>query len=179
MSLAFDLKFILSYDKKIFIYSYFAKILFKKDKNGYLIWSHIFLSVIKWAYNSSLLFYHIIRFLNMKYFWHSWMNPSYLYIIFMYYQIWFVNISFKISSLLLVYSFHLKHLSLTSFDNGEGFPSFIRLYSHVFPEVWKELPYKFIWVTLTSEKSEERSLITLFISYNMFYSFSGVNFSNL
>ena len=47
MSLAFDLKFILSYDKKIFIYSYFAKILFKKDKNGYLIWSHIFLSVIK------------------------------------------------------------------------------------------------------------------------------------
>ena len=47
MSLAFDLKFILSYDKKIFIYSYFAKILLKKNKNGYLIWSHTFLNLIK------------------------------------------------------------------------------------------------------------------------------------
>ena len=110
LSLAFDLKFTLSYDKKIFIYSYFAKTLLK-NKNGYLIWSYIFLNLIKWAYNFSLLFQHIISFLNMKYFWHSWMNPSYLYyIIFMYYRIWFVNILFKISSLLLVYSFHLRQL---------------------------------------------------------------------
>ena len=32
MSLAFDLKFILSYDKKTFIYSYFATILLKKKR---------------------------------------------------------------------------------------------------------------------------------------------------
>ena len=44
MSLAFDLKFILSYDKKTFIYSYFATILLKKKEWIFDLVIHLFKS---------------------------------------------------------------------------------------------------------------------------------------
>lgn len=112
--------------------------------------------------------------------WHSWMNPNYLSpILFMYYWILFVNILFRIF-LITGLQFSFVELSLTSFGNCDGFPSFIRLYDSLIiswrserilllnhlddPDVWEE---------------ERESLITLLISCYIFLFFFWGHFGNL
>lgn len=51
-------------------------------------------------------------------------------------------------------------LSLTSFDNGDGFPCFIRLSVSLFFEVWKEFPYEIILGDPDIREEEGESLIT-------------------
>lgn len=164
----------------IFIYSYFTRISFLKIRMGIGIGHMPFSNLTRWVCDFSLLFYYIIRFLNMEPSWHSWMNPNYLSpILFMYYWILFVNILFRIF-LITGLQFSFVELSLTSFGNCDGFPSFIRLYDSLIiswrserilllnhlddPDVWEE---------------ERESLITLLISCYIFLFFFWGHFGNL
>ena len=91
---------------------------------------------------------YVIRFLNMELSWPSWMNPSWLHHIFMYY--WIFHLRF--SPLLLVYSFYLWNylwqVLITVMDFHLSLGSLVAYFLKC------DFPCEIIQVSLTSERRE-------------------------
>lgn len=130
MRLASDLRFSLAVTSRKCSFILFLLSLGFKTKEQILYFVTCLFKSIKGAYDFSLLFCYIIRFLDMEPSWRSWMNPSCLCHIFMYNWISCVHILFKIFLIIIGLVFICETI-WTSFGNCDGFFSFIGLYGRV------------------------------------------------